>query len=122
MSEHGVSGLRLRPPGGGAAQTLAVTGLLVAIGHTPNTALFEGQLAMRAGYITVRSGLDGEATATSVPGVFAAGDVADHVYRQAVPSAGPARMGAPADAPQFECPVAPGHRRYVTAMPTRTCA
>src|SRR5437763_8257425 len=66
-SEHGVSGVRLRPLGGGAAQALAVTGLFVAIGHTPNTALFEGQLAMRAGYITVRSGLDGEATATSVP-------------------------------------------------------
>ena len=93
-SEHGVSGVRLRPLGGGAAQALAVTGLFVAIGHTPNTALFEGQLAMRAGYITVRSGLDGEATATSVPGVFAAGDVADHVYRQAVTSAGAGCMAA----------------------------
>src|SRR2546421_240292 len=93
-SEHGVSGVRLRPLGGGAAQALAVTGLFVAIGHTPNTALFEGQLAMRAGYITVRSGLDGEATATSVPGVFAAGDVADHVYRQAVTSAGAGCLAA----------------------------
>ncbi|TLY65565.1 MAG: thioredoxin-disulfide reductase [Gammaproteobacteria bacterium] len=93
-SEHGVSGVRLRPLDGGAAQALAVTGLFVAIGHTPNTALFEGQLAMRAGYITVRSGLDGEATATSVPGVFAAGDVADHVYRQAVTSAGAGCMAA----------------------------
>ena len=92
--EHGVSGVRLRPLPAGAAQALAVTGLFVAIGHTPNTALFEGQLAMRAGYITVRSGLDGEATATSVPGVFAAGDVADHVYRQAVTSAGAGCMAA----------------------------
>ena len=92
--EHGVSGVRLRPLPAGAAQALAVTGLFVAIGHTPNTALFEGQLAMRAGYLTVRSGLDGEATATSVPGVFAAGDVADHVYRQAVTSAGAGCMAA----------------------------
>jgi thioredoxin reductase (NADPH) len=93
-NEHGVSGVRLRPLLGGAPQGLAVTGLFVAIGHTPNTALFEGQLAMRAGYITVRSGLDGDATATSVPGVFAAGDVADHVYRQAVTSAGAGCMAA----------------------------
>jgi thioredoxin reductase (NADPH) len=93
-NEHGVSGVRLRPLLGGAPQGLAVTGLFVAIGHTPNTALFEGQLAMRAGYITVRSGLDGDATATGVPGVFAAGDVADHVYRQAVTSAGAGCMAA----------------------------
>jgi thioredoxin reductase (NADPH) len=93
-NEHGVSGVSLRPLPGGAAQGLAVTGLFVAIGHTPNTALFEGQLAMRGGYITVRSGLDGDATATSVPGVFAAGDVADHVYRQAITSAGAGCMAA----------------------------
>jgi thioredoxin reductase (NADPH) len=93
-NEHGVSGVRLRSLIGGTPQGLPVTGLFVAIGHTPNTALFEGQLAMRAGYITVRSGLDGEATATSVPGVFAAGDVADHVYRQAVTSAGAGCMAA----------------------------
>ena len=91
---QGVSGLRLRALPAGALQTLAVTGLFVAIGHTPNTTLFEGQLAMRGGYITVKSGSDGEATATSVPGVFAAGDVADHVYRQAVTSAGSGCMAA----------------------------
>ena len=93
-NEHGVSGVRLRSLIGGTPQGLPVTGLFVAIGHTPNTALFKGQLAMRAGYITVRSGLDGEATTTSVPGVFAAGDVADHVYRQAVTSAGAGCMAA----------------------------
>ena len=91
---HGVTGVRLRSLAGGPPQSLTVTGLFVAIGHTPNTALFEGQLDMRGGYITVRSGLDGEATATSVPGVFAAGDVADHVYRQAVTSAGSGCMAA----------------------------
>ncbi len=93
-NEQGVSGVRLRALRGGALQTLEVTGLFVAIGHTPNTALFEGQLAMRGGYITVKSGLDGDATASSVPGVFAAGDVADHVYRQAVTSAGSGCMAA----------------------------
>src|SRR6202045_3817130 len=93
-NEHGVSGTRLRSLQGGAPRELEVTGLFIAIGHTPNTALFEGQLAMRAGYITVRSGLDGAATVTSVPGVFAAGDVADHVYRQAVTSAGAGCMAA----------------------------
>jgi thioredoxin reductase (NADPH) len=92
--EQGVSGVRLRALPAGAPQTLEVTGLFVAIGHTPNTTLFEGQLAMRAGYITVKSGIDGDATATSVPGVFAAGDVADHVYRQAVTSAGSGCMAA----------------------------
>src|SRR6266853_347195 len=94
LGETGVTGVRLRSLSGGAAQTLAVSGLFVAIGHTPNTGLFAGQLDMRGGYITVRSGLDGEATATSVPGVFAAGDVADHVYRQAITSAGAGCMAA----------------------------
>ena len=93
-NEHGVSGVRLGSLAGAAPQSLAVTGLFVAIGHTPNTALFEGQLAMRGGYIIVRSGLDGDTTATSVPGVFAAGDVADHVYRQAITSAGAGCMAA----------------------------
>ncbi|HVN43648.1 MAG TPA: thioredoxin-disulfide reductase [Steroidobacteraceae bacterium] len=92
--ERGVTSVRLRPLAGTARHELAVTGLFVAIGHTPNTALFTGQLAMREGYLVVRSGLDGDATATSVPGVFAAGDVADHVYRQAITSAGAGCMAA----------------------------
>jgi thioredoxin reductase (NADPH) len=93
-NEHGVTGVRLHAHAGAPARELAVTGLFVAIGHTPNTALFTGQLQMRAGYLQVRAGLDGNATATSVPGVFAAGDVADHVYRQAVTSAGAGCMAA----------------------------
>jgi thioredoxin reductase (NADPH) len=93
-NEHGVTGVRLRSENGAGGQDLAVTGLFVAIGHTPNTALFAGQLAMRAGYISVRTGFDGDATATSVAGVFAAGDVADHVYRQAITSAGAGCMAA----------------------------
>ncbi|HUJ54287.1 MAG TPA: thioredoxin-disulfide reductase [Steroidobacteraceae bacterium] len=93
-NEHGVSGVRLRSLGGPGPGELAVTGLFVAIGHTPNTALFVGQLAMRDGYLTVRGGADGDATATSVPGVFAAGDVADRVYRQAITSAGAGCMAA----------------------------
>ena len=93
-NEHGVTGVRLRALDGSGPRELAVTGLFVAIGHTPNTALFAGQLAMHEGYLTVRSGLAGDATATSVPGVFAAGDVADPVYRQAVTSAGAGCMAA----------------------------
>jgi thioredoxin reductase (NADPH) len=93
-NEHGVNAVRLASLKGAAAQTLQVSGLFVAIGHTPNTALFEGQLAMRGGYLTVKSGLDGDSTTTSVAGVFAAGDVADHVYRQAITSAGAGCMAA----------------------------
>ena len=92
--ERGVTRVRLRSLSGGPPRELAVTGLFVAIGHTPNTALFAGQLDMREGYLIVRTGLDGDATATSAPGVFAAGDVADHVYRQAITSAGAGCMAA----------------------------
>ena len=90
----GVTGARVKNVKTGATQDLAVQGVFVAIGHTPNTQLFEGQLAMNNGYIKVKGGSDGNATATSVPGVFAAGDVADHVYRQAVTSAGTGCMAA----------------------------
>jgi thioredoxin reductase (NADPH) len=91
---QGVTGVQLRGTNGGAPVTLPVTGVFIAIGHTPNTSLFAGQLAMKNGYIQVRSGLEGGATATSVPGVFAAGDVADSVYRQAITSAGSGCMAA----------------------------
>ena len=93
-NDQGVTGVRVRSTGGDGTRDLAVTGLFVAIGHTPNTELFQEQLEMKNGYITVRTGLAGDATATSVPGVFAAGDVADHVYRQAVTSAGTGCMAA----------------------------
>ncbi len=94
-NQHGVTGVRLRSAQGGTShRELEITGLFVAIGHTPNTGIFTGQLAMRDGYITIKSGLEGDATATSVPGVFAAGDVADHVYRQAITSAGAGCMAA----------------------------
>jgi thioredoxin reductase (NADPH) len=93
-TEHGVTGVRLRGVHDGRHRSLEVSGLFVAIGHTPNTQLFKGQLAMREGYLIVKSGLDGDATATSVAGVFAAGDVADHVYRQAITSAGAGCMAA----------------------------
>jgi thioredoxin reductase (NADPH) len=93
-SDQGVTGLRIAPTGGGSMRDLAVSGVFIAVGHTPNTALFDGQLEMRNGYIVVKSGLSGDATATSAPGVFAAGDVADYVYRQAVTSAGTGCMAA----------------------------
>jgi thioredoxin reductase (NADPH) len=90
----GVTGMRLKSTKDGSTREIAVTGMFVAIGHTPNTSIFEGQLDMRNGYIAIRTGLEGNATATSVPGVFAAGDVADQVYRQAVTSAGFGCMAA----------------------------
>ncbi|MGH8209626.1 MAG: thioredoxin-disulfide reductase [Steroidobacteraceae bacterium] len=93
-SQQGVTGARLRCLQGEAHRELEVTGVFIAIGHSPNTGLFTGQLAMREGYLKIKSGLDGDATATSVPGVFAAGDVADHVYRQAITSAGAGCMAA----------------------------
>ncbi|MFM1885232.1 MAG: thioredoxin-disulfide reductase [Pseudomonadota bacterium] len=93
--DTGVNGLRLRSTGAeGGTRDIAVTGMFVAIGHSPNTQIFAGQLAMRHGYLQVRSGSEGNATATSVPGVFAAGDVADSVYRQAITSAGSGCMAA----------------------------
>ena len=90
----GVTGVRVKHKITGKTKDLPVHGVFVAIGHTPNTQLFEGQLDMVNGYIQVKSGTQGNATATSVPGVFAAGDVADHVYRQAVTSAGTGCMAA----------------------------
>ena len=90
----GVTAARLKHAQSGDAQEIPVHGVFIAIGHTPNTQIFEGKLTMNNGYIKVQSGSDGNATATSVPGVFAAGDVADHVYRQAVTSAGTGCMAA----------------------------
>jgi len=84
----GVNGIRIRDVQTSSVQKLDVQGLFVAVGHTPNTAVFEGELEMKGGYIITRGGSEGNASATSVPGVFAAGDVQDHVYRQAVTSAG----------------------------------
>jgi thioredoxin reductase (NADPH) len=90
----GVTGARVKSTTSAATQDLPVHGVFIAIGHTPNTQIFEGQLAMAGGYIKVKGGAEGNATATSVAGVFAAGDVADHVYRQAVTSAGTGCMAA----------------------------
>ena len=98
--DSGVTALRVRNLKTDAHRDIPVTGVFIAIGHTPNTSLFEGQLAMSNGYITIRTGLDGMSTQTSVPGVFAAGDVADQVYRQAVTSAGFGCMAA-LDAEKF---------------------
>ena len=90
----GVTGVRLKSTTDGKTKDLKLTGCFIAIGHKPNTDIFTGQLEMRNGYIVTKSGLDGNATATSVPGVFAAGDVQDHVYRQAVTSAATGCMAA----------------------------
>jgi thioredoxin reductase (NADPH) len=96
----GVHGIRVKDVHSGATQQLDVHGLFIAVGHTPNTGIFEGQLEMKSGYIVTRGGSEGNASATSVPGVFAAGDVQDHVYRQAVTSAGSGCIAA-LDAEKF---------------------
>lgn len=98
--DMGVTGLRLRNVQDDTTQEIDVDGVFIAIGHSPNTGIFEGQLEMNNGYIKIQSGLQGNATATSVPGVFAAGDVADQVYRQAITSAGFGCMAA-LDAEKF---------------------
>ncbi|MET0983666.1 MAG: thioredoxin-disulfide reductase [Telluria sp.] len=90
----GVTGLKLKSTTDGSVKDLTVHGLFVAIGHKPNTMIFDGQLDMHNGYIKTRSGTEGMATATSVPGVFAAGDVQDHIYRQAITSSGTGCMAA----------------------------
>jgi thioredoxin reductase (NADPH) len=90
----GVTGMRIKSTLDSSAQDIDLQGVFIAIGHKPNTQMFDGQLEMAGGYIKVHSGIDGNATATSVPGVFAAGDVMDHVYRQAITSAGTGCMAA----------------------------
>jgi len=92
--DSGVTGLRIKSTKDDSTKQVDVMGVFIAIGHKPNTAIFEGQLEMNHGYITVKSGTAGNATATSVEGVFAAGDVADHIYRQAITSAGSGCMAA----------------------------
>jgi thioredoxin reductase (NADPH) len=96
----GVTGVRIKSTKDGSTRDLALTGCFIAIGHKPNTDIFEGQVEMKNGYIITKGGLEGNATGTSVPGVFAAGDVQDHVYRQAVTSAGTGCMAA-LDADRF---------------------
>ena len=96
----GVTGVRLKSTLSGDEQKLDLSGVFIAIGHKPNTDLFQGQLEMRDGYLKVRGGSEGDATSTTIPGVFAAGDVADHVYRQAITSAGAGCMAA-LDAEKF---------------------
>ncbi|CDM90702.1 thioredoxin-disulfide reductase [Xenorhabdus bovienii] len=98
--DMGVTGIRIHDTKNDNAEELDVTGVFIAIGHSPNTGIFEGQLELQNGYIKVQSGLHGNATQTSIPGVFAAGDVMDHVYRQAITSAGTGCMAA-LDAERF---------------------
>lgn len=91
---RGVTGVRIKNTQDASLQAMPLAGVFIAIGHKPNTQLFAGQLAMQSGYLVVQSGIQGNATATSIPGVFAAGDVADQVYRQAITSAGAGCMAA----------------------------
>jgi thioredoxin reductase (NADPH) len=98
--EHGVTGIRVRSTQDDSTQNIELSGVFIAIGHKPNTEIFKDQLAMKDGYLVIQSGLNGNATQTSIEGVFAAGDVADHVYRQAVTSAGFGCMAA-LDAEKF---------------------
>ena len=98
--DRGVTGIVIKDTASSSTENINLDGVFIAIGHKPNTGIFEGQLAMEGGYITIKSGVEGEATATSVPGVFAAGDVADHIYRQAITSAGFGCMAA-LDAEKF---------------------
>ncbi len=92
--DSGVTGMRIKSTQNDASKTLDLQGVFIAIGHKPNTDIFEGQLEMKSGYIVTHSGIQGNATATSIPGVFAAGDVQDHIYRQAVTSAASGCMAA----------------------------
>jgi len=96
----GVTGVRLRQTQTQTTEDIALQGCFIAIGHSPNTSLFQGQLAMKDGYLLTQGGQNGFATQTSVPGVFAAGDVQDHIYRQAITSAGTGCMAA-LDAQRF---------------------
>ncbi|HEY1036885.1 MAG TPA: FAD-dependent oxidoreductase, partial [Pseudoxanthomonas sp.] len=99
-NEAGVTGLRVKSMLDDSTREIDIHGFFVAIGHTPNTSLFEGQLDMSNGYLKIRSGIEGNATATTIPGVFAAGDVTDQHYRQAITSAGFGCMAA-LDAERF---------------------
>lgn len=92
--DMGVTGVRLKNVNDQSTEELALTGVFIAIGHRPNTEMFIDQLALKNGYLTIQSGTNGNATQTSIPGVFAAGDVADHIYRQAITSAGSGCMAA----------------------------
>jgi thioredoxin reductase (NADPH) len=92
--DNGVTGVRLSSTNGHSDEQVELQGVFIAIGHKPNTDIFAGQLEMNGGYLAVQSGLHGNATQTSIPGVFAAGDVSDHIYRQAITSAGTGCMAA----------------------------
>lgn len=92
--DMGVTGIKIKSTKDDSIESIDVAGLFIAIGHSPNTGIFDGQLDMKDGYIVVNSGLNGNATQTSVEGVFAAGDVSDHIYRQAITSAGTGCMAA----------------------------